>query len=269
MKSSKLLTALGLASTLTISSIVGLSKPKEALAQSTSGLPIALSLTHQKASVPIAPTESELIAFNIPNFQPSVSFSNGVLQLGIPTAYFRGFMDQILAANGGRMKDTDFNRVDIRNMRVASFRDGGFAVYGEWQVQHRELLGSVFGKKHYSPWVSVSGSFTQNFDVSIRDRKLNVKAGKNDIKGASKWYGAIVDSLVPLLGVNGKVTNGINAQLKSINGMDVVQLLSQFGSDKVASALGIDRNAVNQLLNQSTVDAKFTGDQLVISAKVR
>jgi len=210
------------------------------------------------------------LAFNFPNFQPQAVVSGNTLQVSIPVSLLEGPINDILRANEGRYKDTDFQKMDVSNMRV-SFGNGGFTVNGNWRFQAREYLGSTFGKKHYSPWVSVSGSFAQGFNVRVNSGKLIAEAGKTDIRGADKWYGEIVNALIARMKVNGQVNQQINQGLQSINGMNVQQLLVNAGSAQVAQALGITNSAASQLINSRVggINANISGGRLQIAVNVR
>ncbi|MCU0543947.1 MAG: hypothetical protein MUE44_17515 [Oscillatoriaceae cyanobacterium Prado104] len=222
------------------------------------------------AASPITPTPNQLIAVTIPNLRPEASVNNGVLQVAIPVSFLEGPINSILRANGGRYKDTDYQRLDVNDMRV-SFAEGGLVVNGNWRFQAREYLGSVFGRKKYTPWVSVSGSFSQPFSVKVKNGRLFAEAGKTDIRGANKWYGDIVDALISRFRVNGAVNQRINQELQSFNGMNLQQLLVKTGSDSVAKALGISSNDASQLIGSRTgnINANITGGSLKLSVAVR
>ena len=216
------------------------------------------------------PSAQPQLAFNLPNFQPEASVENGALQVRVPISLFEGPINDILRANEGRYKDTDFQKMDVSSMRV-SFTNGGFAVNGNWRFQAREYLGKFFGKKKYTPWVSVSGSFTQGFNLSVQNGILVAQAGKTDVRGANKWYGDILNALVSKLGVNGTVNRQVNAGLQRINGMNVQQLLVQAGSAQVAQALGISQNDATQLINSRVggINANISDGRLLLSVKVQ
>ena len=212
----------------------------------------------------------QLVGFKIPNLQPKASVSNGVLQVAIPVSFLEGPLNSIVHANGGRYKDTDYQRFDVSDMRV-SFAEGSIVINGNWRFQAREYLGSFLGKKKYTPWASISGSFSQPFRVNVRNGKLFAEAGKTDIRGANKWYGDIVDALISRFRVNGVVNQRINQELQSFNGMNVQQLVVKAGSDSVAKALGISSNDASKLIDSRTgnINANITGGSLRLSVSVR
>ena len=222
------------------------------------------------AASPITSTPKQLIAFKIPNLRPEASVSNGVLQVAIPVSFLAGPIDSILRANGGRYKDTDYQRFDVNDMR-ASFTEGGLVINGNWRFQAREYLGSFLGKKKYTPWVSVSGYFSQPFSVKIGNGKLFAEAGKTNIRGADKWYGDILDALISRFRVNGSVNQQINQELQNFNGMNVQQLLVQAGSDPVAKTLGISSNDASKLIGSraGNINVNITGGSLKLSVPVR
>jgi uncharacterized protein YggU (UPF0235/DUF167 family) len=235
---------------------------------------IAISLlsvvSPASAASPITSTPKQLIAFKIPKLQPEASVSNGVLQVAIPVALLAGPIDSILSANGGRYKDTKYQQFDVNDMRV-SFTEGGLVINGKWRFQAREYLGSFLGNKKYTPWVSVSGSFSQPFSVKIGNGKLFAEAGKTDIRGADKWYGDILDALISRFRVNGSVNQLINQELQNFNGMNVQQLLVQAGSASVAKTLGISSNDASKLIGSRAgkINANITGGSLRLSVPVR
>ncbi|MGL5059529.1 MAG: hypothetical protein ACRC62_06065 [Microcoleus sp.] len=212
----------------------------------------------------------QLVGFTIPNLQPAASVNNGVLQVAIPVAFLEGPLNSIVRANGGRYKDTDYQQFDVSDMRV-SFTEGGLVVSGNWRFQAREYLGKFLGRKKFTPWVSVSGSFSQPFSVKVSNGKLFAEAGKTDIRGANKWYGDILDALISRFRVNGVVNQRINQELQSFNGMNVQQLLVKTGSDSVAKALGISSDDANKLIEShaGNIDANITGGSLRLSVRVR
>lgn len=222
------------------------------------------------AASPITSTPKQLIAFKIPNLRPEASVSNGVLQVAIPVSFLAGPIDSILRANGGRYKDTDYQRFDVNDMRV-SFTEGGLVINGNWRFQAREYLGSFLGKKKYTPWVSVSGYFSQPFSIKIGNGKLFAEAGKTNIRGADKWYGDILDALISRFRVNGSVNQQINRELQNFNGMNVQQLLVQAGSDPVAKTLGISSNDASKLIGSraGNINVNITGGSLKLSVPVR
>lgn len=210
------------------------------------------------------------LSFNLPNLQPRAAVNGDMLQVDIPVSLFEGPINEILRANQGRYKDTEFQRMDVSDMKV-SFGNGGFTIDGNWRFQAREYLGKIFGKKKHTPWTSISGSFAQGFNVNVSNGRLVAQAGKTDIRGADKWYGDIVNAVVSRMGVNGTVNQLVNKELESINGMNVQQLVVKAGSDQVARSLNISSSAASQLINSRSggINANISGGRLQLTVKVR
>ncbi|MEG3859639.1 hypothetical protein [Microcoleus sp. herbarium12] len=201
--------------------------------------------------------------------QPEASVSNGVLQVAIPVACLEVLINTIVSANGGRYEDTDVRRLDVSDMRV-SFTEYGLVIDGNWHLQAREYLGSCLGKKKYSPWVSIGGSFSQSFIIKIRNGRLLAEASKIDIRGTDKWYPEILYALISRFRVNGSVNQLINRELQNFNGMSLQQLFVEAGSDPVAQALGIRSNDASRSIDScaGNINANITGDSLILSVQV-
>lgn len=213
-----------------------------------------------------------LIAFTIPNFEPQVSVADGVLAVNMPVSFFEGPINEILRANQGNYKNTEFQRLDVSSMRVA-FTNGGFNVNGNWRFQFRERIGRnpITKKIYYSPWASISGSFVQPFSVQVANDRLVARAGKPEIRSAGKWYQPIVDALIPRFVNNAAISQSINRQLASFNGMDIRQLMINTGAAKVSQALGINDGDARNLINSriGTMNAGISGGQLKLSVRVK
>jgi hypothetical protein len=274
MKLSKSSKALSLASIIAVSSSLVLPKLCEALTQPSSERPTALLVQGGKAeSLITQPIAQLIVAINVPNLEQTVSLSNGVLQIRIPTAYLEGVVNETLRQNGGRVKETEFQKLDLSNMR-SSFTEGGLVVDGNFRFQVRERIAKnpFTGRWTHSPWMSVSGTFTQPFNVSVNNKKLNIQAtGRANIQGAgNKWYGAIRDDVARWFAGQGKATQEVNKKLSSVNGMNVAGLLSHYGSREAAMALGVAQNVVIRQINQSiNLNAWITRGQLVLSVRLR
>jgi hypothetical protein len=180
----------------------------------------------------LSKSKDSIVVFNVPDLSPEAMMVERtdpsgekvrLLRVSIPASIAEGPINDVLRANEGRFKDTNFQKIDVSNMRV-SFGDQGFYINGNWQFQAREKIVSFFGKTHYTPWVSVSGTFNQKFNVSVEDGILKARAGKTSVRSAGKWYQSILDSLITAFTVEGNVNKNINKQLENINGMGCVSL---------------------------------------------
>jgi hypothetical protein len=201
--------------------------------------------------------------------QPEASVNNGVLQVTIPVACLKNSINSIVSANGGRYEDTDDRRLDVNNMRV-SFTEGGLVVDGNWYLQARDYLGTFRGKKKYSPWMSIGGSFSQLFSIKIGKGRLFAEASKIDIRDADKWYPEILYALISRFRVNGSVNQLINQELQNFNGMNVQQLFVEAGSASVAQALGISSDDASRSIDScaGNINVNITGGSLILSVPV-
>lgn len=231
---------------------------------------------------------TQLVAINIPNFSPSARYSNGTLEVAIPQALLAAGIDQVPRANEGRIKDTEFQKVDVRNMRFSLVQErydacgnrpncidsgsgrleSGFRVDGDWQFQFREKIGCAFGKCHYTPWVSVSGSFSQPLYFRINASRLDLQPRGITIRG-ERWYADAVGPIAGVFDVHGSVKENLREAVKVINDKDLRQMLIDYGSREVANQSGIDQQIVSQLISQNVenIGAQVSGGNLVVSVR--
>jgi hypothetical protein len=201
--------------------------------------------------------------------QPEASVNNGVLQVTMSLACLKNSINSIVSANGGKYEDTDDRRLDVNNMRI-SFTEDGLVIDGNWHLQARDYLGTFRGKKKYSPWISIGGSFSQLFSIKIGKGRLFAEASKIDIRDADKWYPEILYALISRFRVDGSVNQLINQELQNFNGMNLQQLFVEAGSASVAQALGISSDDASQLIDSCTgnINANITGGSLILSVPV-
>jgi hypothetical protein len=236
---------------------------------------------------------SQLVAITIPNFRPSATYSNNTLEISIPQAVIAGPIEQILRANEGRIKETEFQRIDIRNMRFSWVREpfdpcgnkpncitsskrrtenvSGLRVAGEWQFQFRERLvrNPFTGKWTHTPWNSVSGSFSQPLYFQVNDSRLALQPGGLTLKG-ERIYKEAVAPIAGIFGVQGQIKENLRNAIQDINGMDLRQMLIEYGSQQSANQLGVNQEAVNQLISQNlgTIGARVSEGNLDLVVSV-
>ncbi|RQH27596.1 hypothetical protein D5R40_26975 [Okeania hirsuta] len=127
------------------------------------------------------------------------------------------------------IKNTKYNKQTIRNLDFRSLDNGGLTVGFSVNLKHRERLAKVFGKEHFTPWISVTLHGTSSFGTNIRNNVVNVSYRGHDVRG-QKWYGDIVSGLDSVFK---KQTSGlIKKRLNRFNGMNLISLLKQGGIDK-------------------------------------
>jgi hypothetical protein len=234
----------------------------------------------------------EEIAINIPNFSPSSSFANGVLEVVLPQALLAGPINEVLRANEGRIKATEFQLVDISNMRFSLIeedidrcgnrpncllnrgpRSSGFRVEGEWRFQFREraVYNPFAGHWSHTPWTSVSGTFSQPFYFSVSNSALSLQPGGITIRG-SRWYADAVASIAGIFDVHGSVMQSLRNGLQDINGLNLRQLLVQYGSSAVERVIPYvtSEGSVRSFIEQSVGDigVRVSEGTLRISAQL-
>jgi hypothetical protein len=227
-----------------------------------------------------------LVALNIPNFNPSARYNNGTLEVILPQALLAAGIDQVLRANEERIKDTKFQKIDVRNRRFSLIQEeydfcgnrpncipsasqslrSGFRVTGDWQFQFRELIGCAFGKCHYTSWVSVSGSFSQPLYFRVNNSRLDLQPGGITIRG-ERWYADAVAPIAGIFDIHGSVKENLRGAIQDFNGMDLRQILIEHGSQEIANQIRVDRHIVSQLISQNVggINAKVASESLVIS----
>jgi hypothetical protein len=243
---------------------------EEAPAFSQVSLAQSTSLTQPSGTNTYA---GQIIAFKVPNFRPETSFKDGVLVVSVPTSFFEGPINEILRTNfEGNHKSTEFQKLDVSSMRV-SFTNGGLNVNGNWQFQFRGLIGKnpITGKKHYSPWTSVSGSLVQPFSVNVKNDRLVAQAGRIKLSTSGKWYHPFIsDSFLSRMAE--KNTKGrLDQELQNYNGMNVRQLLVNSGASQVSQALGINTTEARKLIDSrvGSMNAQINSDRLKLFVRVR
>ncbi|MEM6771110.1 MAG: hypothetical protein AAF597_11035, partial [Bacteroidota bacterium] len=211
---------------------------------------------------------SEVVAINFPDFQPTASFQNRTLTVNIPAHLIQAALSETLRANEGRIKSTEFQRIDLSNMR-ATLRSDGIRVSGNWRFQFRERLvrNPVTGRWTHTPWTPVDGDFHQDFNIRLSNGRLIAETNGQPYVSSSRWYGVIVDEVVHHLRVRKNVKQQLDDQLTSFNGYDIQGLLAEYGANTAASQLGINRRDVTNFIssNVGSINASFNSSRLTVS----
>ncbi|MEG4857140.1 hypothetical protein QUB75_04505 [Microcoleus sp. K1-B6] len=207
---------------------------------------------------------------DIPNLALPTLFDQdkGYFAVGFPESYLIPQILPFLQEVGGRVKDTSFNKVDV-NINNLDFIDGGIAVFGDARLQHRELLWEDrWTGKHYTDWISVSGSFRLAVNAGINDEVLQVGYRDHQLSFDGKWYSEIADVLVDSL-FKDKIVEKIKSALSDFNGLSIRQLFDKFGSKELQQKLaqsGVDSAKIDAMLSKVKVGAKFSETDLWVSA---
>lgn len=128
-----------------------------------------------------------------------------------------------------RVKDTRYNKQTIKNLDFRSIDNGGLTVAFSVNLKHRELIAKVFGKRHYTPWTSVTLHGKSSFWLNIRNNVVNVSYRGHDVRG-QKWYKDIVAGLDDLF--KKQTSAAIKKSLSPFNNINLIDLLKRGGIDK-------------------------------------
>lgn len=105
------------------------------------------------------------------------------LGMTVPSHLVRDKLIPELKANEGEIYSTDFNRVRIENLDL-QIQEGAVRLTGSFSASHRELLmvNPLTGKRHYIPWVQVSGNIGVTFSMGITENKIVIEPHHPDIQ---------------------------------------------------------------------------------------
>lgn len=199
------------------------------------------------------------ITLKLPDMTPRVSLRGNVASVTIPKDLMEASLGQTLRINEQSIKDTEFNRVTLKQTNVKIVGDQ-LEVSGVIQGQHRERIVKVFGKWKHTPWVSASGRVTQRFGVQVRNNKTVVRnIGDPKIEGLDgRWYAGLVSDFGPIVGSG--LSPRITQELSQFNGLDIKQFAIEAASRPLASQLRINEGSVKTALqrNIGSINAGFT-----------
>ncbi|MDZ8050381.1 MAG: hypothetical protein RMX68_009680 [Aulosira sp. ZfuVER01] len=238
------------------------------------GIGITLAaLSFGIVTAPFSYSEQKALAINFnaiaPKFVPSLRLDGNVATLVIPKDLMEGALRQTLKINEQRLKDTDFNRFTLKGTDCKIVGDK-LQVSGVIQVEHRELIAKnpITGKKHYSPWVSVSGRLTQLFGIQVRNNQTVVRnIGDPKLEGLEgRWYAELVSLAGKYVGP--QITPKVTQELSKFNGLDIRQFAVVNGTPLIASKLGINEGLVKTALEQNigAINAGINGQSDFIIA---
>jgi hypothetical protein len=196
------------------------------------------------------------------------SYSNGTLALVLDLSSLRSEVLKELKTLEGRIKDTEFNRIDVHSLDV-KFLNGGAVVKGRWRVNHRERIFYNFFAGHWahSPWICVAGYFEQYFELSIVKGVLKVQPTKNRIS-TGNWYAFFVDLLVSWTNANGALRNAIKNGLRNVNGANLTNTLMGFKAE-IAKKTGLTIKQVEHIVKSTnTLNATLMSNSINVSIVV-
>ncbi|MBD2492386.1 hypothetical protein [Aulosira sp. FACHB-615] len=212
----------------------------------------------------------------VQNFDMNIGSHGWLFYATIPAQCLDSMLHtrDLLINNQGRKKDTEFNKVDISNLR-GSFINGGYRIEGNWRLYHRELIAKTFGKKHYTPWSIDDGSFSQEVLLSINNGNLIVNPGKNNLKRNNQGFirDVIGDLIIYKKGnFRDKFVDQMRSEIQKLNGQNLAQMLikqnaHQFISNKTRVS---QKNAIALINNASgRIDGKINQQGLRVSLRLK
>ncbi|MBU7585130.1 MAG: hypothetical protein KAF91_19940 [Nostoc sp. TH1S01] len=250
MKSSSLFTALCLTSIMTMSSSI---IPVKAIA---------------KNSLLIAQFQC------VQNFDMNIGSHGWLFYATIPAQCLDSKLEIILKNKEGRQRDTEFNKVDISNLR-GNFINGGYRIEGNWKLSHRELIAKTFGKKHYTPWSVDDGNFSQEVWLSIDNGNLIVNPGKNNVKRNGQGF---IRDLIGDLIVYGKdnfrdqFVAELRSEIQKYNGDNIAQILIKANAHQyISNRTKISQKYAIALINNASgrIDGKISQQGLRVSLRLK
>ncbi|WP_373479198.1 hypothetical protein [Geminocystis sp.] len=211
------------------------------------------------------------IAITIPNFSPSANFKDSTLTVEIPAALIQAGLSEVLRANEGEIKSTEFQKVRLVNMR-ATLTNRGVRVSGNWRISVRERItkNPLTGNWSHTPWVNEQGNFHQDFNLSVVNGQLRVSTNGRPNVNSSAWYGVIIDEVIHYLEVRKNVKNLLDEQLSRFNGLNLQEMLVKYGANTAANQLGVDQNQVSSFINSNVggINGNFNSSRLTISLSI-
>ena len=241
-------------------------------------LPSMMTISSSLVSVQAIPENSLSIAqFQcMQDFDMNVGSRGWLFSATIPSQCLDSMLHtkEILAKNQGRQKDTEFNKVDISNLR-GNFINGGYRIEGNWKVYHRELIAKTFGKKHYTPWSEDDGSFYQDILLGIDSGNLIVNAGKNNIRRNSQ--GLIRDAIGDFIiygegNFRDKFIDEIKNEIQKLNGQNIAQMLINKNAHQyISKRTKISEKSAIALINNASgrINGQISNQGLRISLRLR
>ncbi len=196
--------------------------------------------------------KSDLMAFSVPHFSPLASLDSGILYLYIPEALIEAAINEVLRRNEGSLKDTRREKASLSNLRV-DLVNNGFKVSGDWKIRQRfvecAVVNPITGDCiQEGSWVSDSGRFTADFRAWIYQGILKVEG--EDVEATGEIWSEQATELIFHKFFQGGVAEQIQANLQTINGLSLKELIADYGSQTVASLLEISQNQARREINK-------------------
>ena len=206
----------------------------------------------------------------VEQFPINVDLEQELFEVGIPASYILQPLNVELKKFGAEHeKNTDSRRIKVD--MEAFFREGGFLLYGKANGCFRDILfiNPFTGKKHYTPWLSITAVGTAELEATVVDETIHVNLTKLSVAGESgKWYKELVKYAFDYL-FKTKLIAKINYTLSQIKGAKIQQLFLELKVDeklrKRIQKLGFTPEKVDELLELVEVNARVSSDRLWLS----
>lgn len=197
----------------------------------------------------------------------NVDLEQKVFEVGIPASYILEPLNAELekfAAENEKNTESQLIKIDLE----AFLRNGGFLIDGKANGWFREIffINPFTGKKHYTPWISITAVGTAELEATVVDETINVNLTKLNVSGESgKWYKELVKYAFEYL-FKTKLTAKINETLSKIDGAKIQQLFFDLkGDEKLrerSHELGLTSEKVDELLELVEVNARVSSDRV-------
>jgi len=200
-------------------------------------------------------------------FPINVDLEQKLFEIGIPASYIleplNAELEKFEAEN---QKNTGSQRIKLD--LEAFLREGGFAIEGRADGWFREIffINPFTGKKHYTPWISITAVGTAELEAIVVDETINVNLTKLNVSGESdKWYKELVKYAFEYL-FKTKLIAKINETLSKIDGAKIQKLFFDLKADEKlrerSQELGLTSDKVDELLELVEVNARISSDRL-------
>lgn len=131
-----------------------------------------------------------------------------------------------------KIKDTKFNNWTLLNADLRSLDRGGVTLAFSVNLRHRERIGCLFGKCHYTPWISVTLHGTTSIGINIRNNVVHTTYRGHDVRG-QKYYTSIANILDRIFK---KQTNELGNNIaRDFDNLHVLKLIINNGDPNGAS----------------------------------
>jgi hypothetical protein len=200
-------------------------------------------------------------------FPINVDLERKLFEVGIPASYIlKPLNAELKKFETENEKNTESQRIQVE--LEAFLREGGFLLYGRANGCFRKIwsLNPFTGKKHYTPWISITAVGTAELEATVVNETIQVDLSNLNVSGESgKWYQELVKYAFDYL-FKTKLIAKINETLSKIEGAKIQQLVSELKvNEKLrnrSQELGLTSEKVDELLELVEVNARVSSEHL-------